>query len=204
MADARKFCGECFLQAPPDWNKRYCPSCGGRIKLQLVKKRYASQGRPRMPDEDERRKKRKPRSIKLSRKLAKQDSFSISAAREKSVLGPRFHVLLPGALFIQNILSFGLRSTFWVMNRTKPLFMMASPEERNIKTTLSLWIASFVAYFALSAFVVSDILARDAGITADLTESIPLRAAAGMFVISFVINRHILFWIREIIIDELR
>ena len=98
MADSRKFCSECFLPVPPDWNQRYCPSCGGRIKLKLVKKHNATQGRSRMPDIEEtprerEPRERKPRPIRLSRKLSKPDNHSIFAAREKSVLGPRFLVM---------------------------------------------------------------------------------------------------------------
>ena len=203
MADSRKFCGTCFLPAPPDWNQRYCSSCGGRLKLKLVKKKNVSQGRSRAPGEDRPKKERKPRSAKLSRKSLKPDSYSIFAAREKSVLGPRFHVLSPGALFILNMLSMGLRSTFWVMNRTRPLFMMACPEEKNIKLTLSLWITSFCAYFSLLALIVFNISVRDAGIADYLAESLTARAMAVMFAISFIINRHILYWAREVIIDEL-
>ena len=204
MADSRKFCGVCFLPAPPDWNQRYCPSCGGRLKLKLVKKRNVSQGRSRAPNEYRPSKERKPRPIKLSRKLVKPDSYSIFAAREKSVLGPRFHVMSPSALLILNMLSLGLRSTFWVMNRTRSLFMMARPEEKNIKTTLSLWITSFCAYFILLMLTAFNISVNDAEITAYLAESLPVRVTAAMFVISFITNRHILYWAREIIIDELQ
>jgi len=53
------------------------------------------------------------------------------------------------------------------------------------------------------ALVVFNLLAKD-DIIAYLTESFLVRAAAAMFTMSFVINRHILFWAREVIIDELR
>jgi len=195
MADSKKFCGECFLPVPHDWNQRYCPRCGGRIKLKLVKRRNVSQGYPRMPGGDEPKRERKP---------VRPDSFGIFAAREKSALTPRFHVLPPGSLLIQNMLSLGLRSAFWVTNRTQALSMMARPEEKNIKPALSLWIASFCAYFALMALAVFNLLAKDKNITAYLTESSLVRAAAAMFAVSFIINRHILYWTREVIIDELR
>ena len=208
MADSRRFCSKCFCQVPPDWNKQHCPNCGGRIKLKLVKKRNVSQGRNRMPDEDEPRKERKPRSIKPSRKVVKPGSSGIFegifTAREKSVLGPRFHVLSPAMILILNVLSLGLRSTFWVTNRTRSLFMMAKPEEKSIKTMFTLWIASFCAYFTLTLLVVFSLLIREIDITAYLRESLPVRAAAVIFAASFIINRHLLYWAREVIIDELR
>ena len=204
MADSRKFCSICFKQAPPDWNEQHCPKCGGRLKLQLVKKRKISQGRPKAYDEDRPKKARKPPRIKPSRKLVKSNPNSIFTAREKSVLGPRFHIMSPGVLLILNVLSMGLRAAFWMMNRTQPLYMMARPEDRNIKTSLSLWIASFCAYFTLLSLVVFDLTANGADITAYLTESLLVRAAAAMFAISFIINRHILYWTREVITDELQ
>ena len=204
MADSKKFCGKCYLPAPPYWTERHCPRCGGRLKLKFVKKRNVSQGRSKIPQEDKPRKERKPRSIKLSRKLTTANSFSIFAAREKSVLGPRFHVMSPNALFILNILSLGLRSTFWIVNRTRPLFMMACPEEKDIKGTLSMWIASFGIYFALIVAVIFDIWRNDADISAYLAESGMARVTAAAFALSFIINRHILYWAREVIIDELQ
>ena len=204
MADSRKTCSACFEPAPPDWNERHCPKCNGRLKLQLVKKRRVSQGRSRAPREDKPDKERKPRSIKRAKRSVRPGLFGIFAVGGKSVLGPRFHVLSPSALLIMNILSLGLRSTFWIVNRTRPLYMMARPEEKNIIAALSLWLMSFCAYFASLLLVVFTILARDTEIAAYLAESLPVRVAAAAFGISFIINRHILYWTREVIIDELR
>jgi hypothetical protein len=202
MADSKKYCTECFLPAPPDWNQRYCPNCGGRIKLKLVKKRNASQGRSRMPEEEEPRKERKPRTIKLSRKLAKPDTHSIFSAREKSVLGPRFLVMSPVLLFILNILSLGLRSTLWVVNRKPSLLMMAKTEEKNIKSVSSLWMTLFITHFALSAIIIFRIVSYGPDIQY-LTGSYLVRAAAAAFALSFIMNRFMLYWSREVIIDEL-
>ena len=201
MADSRRYCSRGCLPPPPDWNKRYCPSCSGRLRLRLTKKRNASGGSSRLPEEDRPpNKEREPRSVKLSRRLVKPGAYS----REKSVLGPRFHVMSPVAILILNILSLGLRSTIWISNRTRPLFMMARPEEKNINAILLLWTMSFYSYLILLIFIVFNIWVNDIGITAYLAESIPARAAAVMFALSFMINRHILYWAREVIIDVLR
>ena len=172
----KKFCVNCFVPVSPNWNQRYCPNCGGRVKPRLAVKSGVSGVRPAEPE---------------------------PFPPEKTVFGPRFHVLPPGALFIQNVLSLGLRGAFWLMNRIQLLFMTAKPEENNITGTLLLWISSFCAYLALLAFAVFNFAAGEAGIAAYLAESFSARFTAVMFVTSFVINRHILFWTREVVIDEL-
>jgi hypothetical protein len=205
MADSKKYCSECFLSVPPDWNQRYCPSCGGRIKLKLVNRRKASQGRSRMPEtaEPKKKKERKPRRIIFSRKLTKQSSYSPFEAREKSVLGPRFRVMSPTFLFILNLLTLGLRSAFWVVDRMSSLQMMAKLEEKNIKSSVTLWIVSFSASITLAA--IAGFNASTRGLGPDyLAESRMVHAAVVSFALSFLLNRHILYWSREVIIDELR
>jgi hypothetical protein len=203
MADSKKYCSECFLSVPPDWNQKYCPSCGGRIKLKLVNRRKASQARARMPEAAEPKKERKPRRITLSRKLTKQNSYSLFEAREKSVLGPRFRVMSPTFLFIVNLLTLGLRSAFWVVNRMSSLQMMAKLEEKNIKSRIALWIVSFSASITLVA--IAGFNAATFGLGPDyFAESRIAHAAAASFALSFLLNRHILYWSREVIIDELR
>jgi hypothetical protein len=202
MADSKKYCTKCFLPAPPDWNQKYCPNCGGRIKLKLVNRRRASQGRSRMPEAAETKKERQ-RRITPTRKLMKQNSYSPFEAREKSVLGPRFRVMSPTFLFILNLLTLGLRSAFWVVNRMSSLQMMAKLEEKNIKSRVTLWIVSFSTSITLAA--IAGFNATTLGLGPDyLAESRMVHAAAASFALSFLLNRHILYWSREVIIDELR
>jgi hypothetical protein len=204
MADSKKFCGDCFLPIPPDWNRKYCPRCGGRIKLKLVNRRKASQARSRMPEVDEPAGKgKKPRRITLSRKLTKQESYGFFAAtREKSVLGPRFRAMSPALLFLLNLLTLGLRSVLWVMGRMSSLQMMAKLEEKNIKSLTALWIASFGASITLSALAGYNAAIRGLGLDY-LIGSRTAHAAVALFALSFLLNRHVLYWSREVIIDEL-
>jgi hypothetical protein len=202
MADSKKYCTECFLPVPPDWNKKYCPSCGGRVKLKLVKKRHNSQGHSRIPETTEPNREKKSRPFPLSRKLIKQDTRGIFVPREKSVLGPRFQVMSPALLFALNIFTFGVRSAFWLVNRMPSLLMMAKMEEKNIKSEITLWSASFCASFTLSALSVFNVAKYDLGLYY-LTESSMARAAVSLFVLAFLLNRHMLYWSREVIIDEL-
>ncbi|MDR3279941.1 MAG: hypothetical protein LBT23_05470 [Synergistaceae bacterium] len=200
MADYKRYCGECFLPVPPSWNQRYCPACGGKIKLRIVKKKPQTQGRPKntTPEEPERR----PRKLRATRKLTKQDTFSMFAAREKSVLGPRFFSMSPAALFILNVVSFGIRSALWIMSHMSSLIMMARPEEKNIKHSLRVWALSFCASFTLFALTAFDFILSG---FAPLGSSgvIMLKSAGGAFLFSFLVSRHILFWCREVIVDEL-
>jgi hypothetical protein len=155
-----------------------------------------------MPETDEPPREKKSRAIKLSRKLTKKDSFSIFEAREKSVLGPRFQLMSPLFIFIANIATLGLRSAFWVVNRMSPLLMLAKPEEKNIKFQTTLWIMSFCSYFTLTILVAFNFAAYRPG-PEYLIESHMSRAALASFAVSFLVNRYILYWSREVIIDEL-
>ena len=145
---------------------------------------------------------RKPRPIRLSRKLSKPDNHSIFAAREKSVLGPRMLMMSPWLLFTLNVLTLGLRSAFWLVNRMRSLTMMAKIEEKNIKKSVTVWIAAFCVHFTLMTIAAFHVIEH--GVRTDyLTESSLIKTGAAVFVASLVINRFILFWSREVIIDEL-
>jgi hypothetical protein len=108
----------------------------------------------------------------------------------------------PFQLFLLNVATVGLRSTFWLKNRINSLLLMAKPEEKKIKLPLSVWLASYCASIALAAAGACD--AAAAGFDADyILSSNLLICALCAFVVSIAVNRHILYWSREVIIDEL-
>jgi hypothetical protein len=197
MADYRKYCTECFHPIPQDWNKNYCPSCGGRVKLRIVRKSRSSQARPKPVEQKE---KKEPK-IRSTRKLTSRDAISIFASRENSALGPRFLYIPPALLFAQNVMTLGIRSVLWLRYHMPSLLMMAKPEEKNIKTTFNMWLFTYSAagaLFALSALEFFVLAPPDSA-----GKSLLLRGALVSFCVSFFIGRHILYWCREAIIDEL-
>jgi branched-subunit amino acid ABC-type transport system permease component len=79
---------------------------------------------------------------------------------------------------------------------------MAKTDEKKIKLPLLAWLVSYCAGMALAAAGAYG--AAAAGFGADyILSSKPLRYALCAFAVSFVVNRHILYWSREVIIDEL-
>jgi hypothetical protein len=108
----------------------------------------------------------------------------------------------PLLLFLLNVATAGMRSAFWLENRIKSLLLMAKPEEKKIKLPLSVWLASYCAGIILAAAGAYRASAAEFGVDYILSSNI-LRYALCAFVISLVVNRHILYWSREVIIDEL-
>jgi hypothetical protein len=101
-----------------------------------------------------------------------------------------------------NVATVGLRSAFWLKNRINSLLLMAKPEEKKIKLPLSVWL---VSYCASAVLVVAGAYgAAAAGFGVDyMLSSKPLIYALCAFAVSFIVNRHILYWSREVIMDEL-
>ncbi|MDR1651924.1 MAG: zinc ribbon domain-containing protein [Synergistaceae bacterium] len=201
MADYKRYCSECFLPVPPSWNQFYCPACGGRVKLRIVRKKQQTQAHPvERPREDSPEKRPK---INSARKLTRRGTFDMFAAREKSVLGPRFLSMPPVVLFLSNILTAGIRSVFWMMYHMQSLVMMAKPEEKSIRGTLGIWLTTLTASFVTLGAAALDFAVSGFDIDS-LPGSIPLRAAAALLAVSFLVSRHIILWCREVIIDNLR
>jgi hypothetical protein len=203
MADYERFCSECFLPIPPIWTQRYSPCCGARIKLRIVKKRRPSQAHPKPAADREREKEKKaPKKIRVSRKLTSRDTFSMFSYRKKSVLGPRFLSVSPAPLFVLDILTLGIRSAFWVTYHLPSLAMMAKPEEKNIKSATYLWLLSYFASIALGVAGAINLFINSLAPEAALYSTL-MRGSAASFCVSFLTGRHVLYWSREVIADEL-
>ena len=194
MAEFKRYCVENFHPIPPGWNKNYCPTCGSRIKTRIIQKKpRASQAHPAVSPE-ERKSRFQTKSPRLSRKTA--------GTGKTSILGPKFPAMSPLLLFLLNVATAGLRSAFWLKNRIKSLLLMAKPEEKKIKLPLSIWLVSYCASVALASAGAYD--AAAAGFNAErVLSSNLLMLALCTFAVSLSVNRHILYWSREVIIDEL-
>jgi hypothetical protein len=108
----------------------------------------------------------------------------------------------PLLLFITNAATVGLRSAFWLKNRINSLLLMAKPEEKKIKLPLSAWLAFYCASAALAAASSYGAAAAESSVDYILSSKLFMYALCA-FAVSFAANRHILYWSREVIIDEL-
>ena len=206
MADYERFCSECFLPIPSIWTQNYSPCCGARIKLRIVKKRRPSQARPsprQAADGESKKEKKPPKKIRVSRKLSSRDTFSMFSYRKKSVLGPKFLSVSPVSLFILGVLTLGIRSVSWVTYHLPSLAMMAKPEEKkNIKSATYLWLLSYFASITLGVAGTIYLFVNSLTPGAALCSTL-MRGAAVSFCVSFLTGRHVLYWSREVIADEL-
>ena len=203
MAEDKRYCVKNFHPIPPGWNKKYCPECGSRIKTRIIQKPRASQVRPDIPPE-ERQSRFQAKSPRLSRKIRKPNEPGIFTpmSGRTSVLGPKFPAMSPFLLFLLNASTVGLRSAFWLKNRIKSLLLMAKPEEKKIKLPLSVWFVSYCASIALAAACAYDAAAAESRVDYILSSKLLIYALCA-FAVSLTVNRHILYWSREVIMDEL-
>jgi hypothetical protein len=89
------------------------------------------------------------------------------------------------------------------MDRMPSILMMAKPEEKNIKFPALLWLISYFTFFALTAVTAFKFFAVWGSNAELMLRSRVFQCAAAASSVSFLLNRYLLYWSRETIIDEL-
>ncbi|MDR1471654.1 MAG: hypothetical protein LBS75_03945 [Synergistaceae bacterium] len=198
MAEIKRYCGQCFKSMPPDWNQRFCPVCGGRVKYKLIKRKPRKQ-----PQTTERREKTAEKPIRAARRMPGRGSRGIFTSAGKSILGPRFMCVHPLLFFVTNVFTLGCRSVLWVFDNMPSLNMMAKREEKMTKGPIYLWFTSY--FFALSFLAVSgfELFTPGFGVSA-LRDSTALRMAVLFMSVSLLAGKYLQYWTREAVIDGLR
>jgi succinate dehydrogenase hydrophobic anchor subunit len=116
----------------------------------------------------------------------------------------------PLNIFITDALTLGLKSTLWMSRWMGSLERMARQDERHGRGALYVCFALYITSVALTAFVCRELYYMagwDLGhfsVLALLSESILPSAAAGFFLTFFLVNRHMLFWAKEVITDAIQ
>jgi hypothetical protein len=82
------------------------------------------------------------------------------------------------------------------------ILMTAKPEEKNIRFPVLMWLMSYFASLALIAAGALDFNAWASNPAAMLRSRV-FQCAIAACSVSFLLNRHLLYWGREAIIDEL-
>ncbi|MDR1482584.1 MAG: hypothetical protein LBI74_08165 [Synergistaceae bacterium] len=182
MAEIERVCGSCSSVMPMGWNRKECPVCGGRVKVNIRQK--------------------KPAKVKRSIKNWTRDRPLAPTAPQSSVLGPRFLSASPLLLFVLNIFTLGLRSIFWVNYHLPALISMTSGHEMVHRSTLWIWLASYAAFLLSLGMVAWDLLSAAFDPSLFSSEQLLLGAIAA-FVVSHLIGRHLLLWMRNVIMDTL-
>ncbi|MDR3330997.1 MAG: hypothetical protein LBT08_00070 [Synergistaceae bacterium] len=182
-AEIERVCGSCSSVMPPGWSQIQCPVCGGRVRLNIKQKKPA-------------------KVLKRSIKGSVRDHPLAPVAAQSSALGPRFLTMSPMLLFILNILTLGLRSVFWVNYHLPSLIAMARGTEMLKRSTLSIWLTARASFLTFLGAMAWEFLAS-AFDTSAPTLSWLLRGAAVALIISLLIDRYVLFWVRNVIMDTL-
>jgi hypothetical protein len=108
------------------------------------------------------------------------------------------------SIFIVDILTFGLRSAFWMSGRIKPLENMARNGESAGKSALYAWFMGHAAAFVLTFATARELFLSGWDLSIIAQSAFPRAAAAVCsFVVSFVAAKHLQFWTREVIRDAI-
>jgi hypothetical protein len=189
MSDAELYCENCDSVMAPGWSLPYCPMCGGKIG-------------PKNFD--------KPEKNEMD---APAESANPDGDKEEGNNADRFRAeafddlrqASPAGIFIADLLTFGLRSTFRLSRWMGSLECMARQDERHGRMVLYACFIVYIAIIALMAFACREIYSASAGWDFSLLGKLIFpRVAAGLFIILFLMNRHILFWAREVIADAIQ
>jgi hypothetical protein len=209
------YCENCDSVMAPDWSLPYCPMCGGKVGSKKFDK-------PEKAESD------------VSADRADTDEGDENGEQnEERLRSEAFDELRqasPARIFIADLLTLGLRSTFWLSRRMVSLEGMARHGERHGRKALYACFAIYIAIIALIALACRELYT--AGWNFSLLEKLVfsriatgfpgaashphaevefprvavglLGVAAGLLVILFLMNRHILFWAREVIMDAIQ
>jgi hypothetical protein len=105
-------------------------------------------------------------------------------------------------LFFANILTFELRSVFWMMHRQPALDAMAMRGEKSRKSAIYIWFMAYVVAFLLALASGRELFMSKMDFIALAASRMP-QAATAALVVAFVTGRHSLFWAREVIADAI-
>lgn len=198
MAELERKCGKCGAYMAPNWSALYCPVCGGSIKT-TIKPRSAGVAVVRKKTQRTEEAGSTVRRSRLSSRKRKERRRS-ATDRTSSILGPHFSHMSPTWFLIRNIATAGIKATLWLYRHIATLRTMSTPEERLHKRTLYLWLVPYLGALLCAALAFWRNFASDEGTVS--TGSFLPTAAIGCMVVSILINRHILFWSRRVIIDH--
>lgn len=202
MAEAL-YCESCDSEMAPDWSLGYCPICGGKVGPNPSDSEDAPLSAPGALKRGKQADAAKPEA-------SNDEGEGENPEQRRSEAFDELRQASPVGIFAADVLTLGLRSTLWMSRWMGSLERMARQDERHGRGALYLCFALYVASLALASLACRE-LYYAAGwgfglsdISASLLESILPRAAAGFFLVFFIMNRHTLFWAKEVITDAIQ
>jgi hypothetical protein len=109
----------------------------------------------------------------------------------------------PFSIFVTDILTLGLRSVLWLLERMPSLEDMARCNEHPRRSALFLCFVSYAAFLMLVALTCRELYLAEWNFPL-LARSIFPRVALITVIIPFLASRHSLFWAREVIADAIQ
>jgi hypothetical protein len=180
--EIERICSSCSSVMPLGWNQKECPICGGRVRVNIRQK--------------------KPARVKRSIKNWTHDQPLAPTAPQSSVLGPRFPFMSPFLLLVLDVLTLGLRTIFWVYYHLPALISMTRGHEMVHRSTLGIWFFSHAAFLMFLGAAGWEFMSTAFDLSSFSGERLLLCAAAA-FAVSHLVGRHVLFWVKNVIMDTL-
>lgn len=201
MAEGELYCESCESAMAPDWSLGYCPMCGGKVGPKPADSEDESPPRPDAEKRDKPADMAKPEA---------GEGEGVNPEQRRSEAFDELRQASPLSIFIADALTLGLKSTLWMSRWMGSLERMARQDERHGRGALYVCFALYITSVALTAFVCRELYNAAGwdlgffGILASPREPILPGAAAGFFLTFFLVNRHMLFWAKEVITDAIQ
>ena len=189
MSEPELYCESCDSVMAPDWSLPYCPMCGGKIGP----KNY---DRPEKPDI----------GAENDKAASNGDGGNggKNAERLRSEAFDDLRQASPASIFIADILTLGLRSAFWLSRRMGALEGMARQDRRYGRMILYACFFIYIAVIALAVLTCLELRSGGWNYSILLDKPVFPLGAAGLLVALFLMNRHVLFWAKEVITDAIQ
>lgn len=228
MTAARRACEHCRAELSPKWGQGFCPFCGQSILplraagmareaetgLKPAQRKLSAPKKPKRkaPSHESPlgKHERTPENQRLWQskeaekppKLSKRERLANLRTVAETSSAPSLLFVSPLTLFLQNILTLGLRSLYWFRFNEAPLEKLARQEAILPQSVYKVWRAMLCAYILCAAGLLWECFLSVWDFSA-VRHSPFARPAIFCFFASWLIFRYMLFWMRWIILENI-
>lgn len=228
MTVDRRVCEHCHAELSPKWGQGFCPFCGRSIlplteiealkaagawvkprqrKLSLKKKPKRKAGTHELPLGRHERTARNPwlwqtQEVEKPPKVPRREMLANLRTAAESSKAPVLFFFSPLMLFLQNVLTLGLRSIYWFRFNEVSLGKLARREAVLPRRLERIWRVTLCAFAACACAILGECILS--GWSFSVVRRSPFFVPAVFcFFTSWLVFRYMLFWMRWIILENI-